>query len=199
VRGVCICEHEADAHLKQILVRLQECVSRDLQFRCIEHTRLETEMKSLLAALTLTTALIAPGLAIARPVTLTTTLNNYGGNGAYLALYVTDAAGAYKGTLWVAGSKSKYYSHLSGWNRASGGKIAEINGITGASVGAGRSLKITLDLADALFDAGYQLHIDAAVEDMRDSPSEVVVPMIASGAGRPVQGRSYIRSFSYDM
>jgi hypothetical protein len=156
-------------------------------------------MKSLLAALTLTTALIAPGLAIARPVTLTTTLNNYGGNGAYLALYVTDAAGAYKGTLWVAGSKSKYYSHLSGWSRASGGKIAEINGITGASVGAGRSLKITLDLADALFDAGYQLHIDAAAEDMRDSPSEVVVPLIASGAGRPVLGRSYIRSFSYDM
>jgi hypothetical protein len=160
---------------------------------------LETKMKSLLAALAMTTALTVPGLAVARPVTLTTTLNNYGGNGAYLALYVTDAAGAYKGTLWMAGSKSKYYSHLSGWERASRGSLAEINGITGASVGAGRTLKVTLDLADALFDAGYKLHIDAAAEDMRDSPSDVVVPLTSAGASRPVPGRSYIRSFSYDM
>jgi hypothetical protein len=147
----------------------------------------------------MTTALTVPGLAIARPVTLTTTLNNYGGNGAYLALYVTDAAGAYKRTLWMAGSKSKYYSHLSGWRRASGGNLADINGITGASVGAGRILKVTLDLADALFDAGYKLHIDAAAEDMRDSPSEVVVPLTSAGAGRPAAGRNYIRSFTFGM
>lgn len=156
-------------------------------------------MKSLLATLALTTALTLPGLAMARPITLTTTLNNYGGDGAYLALYVTDAAGAYKGTLWVAGGKSKYYSHLVDWTRGSAGDLNEINGITGASVGAGRSLKITLDLADALFDAGYELHIDAAVEDMRDSPSEVVVPLTSDGAGQAVSGRRYIQSFVYDM
>lgn len=156
-------------------------------------------MKPLFAALALSTALTVPELAAARPVTLTTTLNAYGGNGAYLAIYVTDAAGAYKGTLWFAGGKSKYYSHLSGWERASGGRLAEISGVTGASVGAGRTLKVTLDLADALFDAGYKLHIDAAAEDMRDSPSDVVVPLTAAGAGRPVRGRSYVRSFTYSM
>lgn len=156
-------------------------------------------MKPLLAALALSTALTVPELAAARPVTLTTTLNAYGGNGAYLAIYVTDAAGAYKGTLWFAGGKSKYYSHLSGWERASGGRLAEISGVTGASVGAGRTLKVTLDLADALFDAGYKLHIDAAAEDMRDSPSDVVVPLTAAGAGRPAHGRSYVRSFTYSM
>jgi hypothetical protein len=156
-------------------------------------------MKSLLAALAVTTALTLPALAMARPVTLTTTLNDYGGNGAYLALYVTDAAGAYKGTLWMAGGSAKYYSHLGDWYRGSAGNLTEINGITGASVGAGRSLKITLDLADALFDAGYQLHIDAAAEDMRDSPSEVVVPLTAGGAGKPVAGRRYINSFTYTL
>ena len=46
-------------------------------------------------------------------MTLTTTLNSYVGDGAYLALYVTDAAGAYVGSLWMAGGKSKYYEHLS--------------------------------------------------------------------------------------
>lgn len=156
-------------------------------------------MKSLLAALALTTALTMPGLAMAKPVTLTTTLNNYGGDGAYLALYVTDAKGVYAGSLWIAGDKSKYYEHLSGWYRATGGNTAEINGITGASVGAGRSLKITLDLADALLDAGYKLHIDASVEDMRDSPSEIVVPLTSAGAGQPVSGRRYIRTFTYGM
>lgn len=46
-------------------------------------------------------------------MTLTTTLNSYVGDGAYLALYVTDAAGAYVGSLRMAGGKSKYYEHLS--------------------------------------------------------------------------------------
>lgn len=154
-------------------------------------------MKTLLYALALTTALTSP--ALARPVTLTTNMNSYGGDGAYLALYVTDAQGAYQGSLWMAGGKSKYYTHLSDWYRATRGNPAEINGITGASVGAGRQLKITLDLADALFDAGYELHIDASVEDMRDSPSEVVVPLTIQGVGQPVPGRRYIRDFTYDM
>ncbi len=154
-------------------------------------------MKTLLTALALTTALTGP--ALAAPVTFTTTLSNYGGDGAYLALYVTDATGAYKGSLWMAGGKSKYYTHLSDWHRATGGNTAEISGITGASVGAGRQLEITLDLSDALFDAGYELHIDAAVEDMRDSPSEVVVPLTRAGANKPVAGRRYIRDFTYGM
>tara|TARA_R110002072_G_scaffold47077_4_gene130125 strand:- start:159 stop:629 length:471 start_codon:yes stop_codon:yes gene_type:complete len=156
-------------------------------------------MKTLLSTLALTTALTVPALAIAKPVTLTANMNQYGGDGAYLALYVTDAQGTYMGSLWMAGGKSKYYEHLSDWYRATGGNTAEINGITGASVGAGRELKITLDLADALFDAGYELHIDASVEDMRDSPSEVVVPLTTKGAGQPVAGRRYIRDFTYDM
>tara|TARA_R110002072_G_scaffold84217_10_gene190914 strand:- start:2571 stop:3041 length:471 start_codon:yes stop_codon:yes gene_type:complete len=155
-------------------------------------------MKSLLSALALTTVLTLPSLALAKPVTLTATLNGYGGDGAYLALYVTDAAGRYAGSLWMAGGKSKYYPHLSDWYRATGGNPVEINGITGASVGAGRTLTLTLDLADALFDAGYQLHIDAAVEDLRDSPSEITVPLTRAGAGQAIPGRRYIRDFSYD-
>ncbi len=75
-------------------------------------------MKTILTALALTTALTLPSLAVARPVTFTTTLSNYGGDGAYLALYVTDATGAYVGSLWMAGRKSKYYEHLTGWYRA---------------------------------------------------------------------------------
>ncbi|MDO9524567.1 MAG: DUF2271 domain-containing protein [Gemmobacter sp.] len=156
-------------------------------------------MKTLFAALAVSTALFVPSLALARPVTLTTIMSAYGGDGAYVAIYVTDAQGAYQGSLWMAGGKSKYYEHLSDWYRATAGNTAEINGITGASVGAGRELTVTLDLADALFDAGYVLHMDAAVEDMRDSPSEVAVPLTIAGAGQATPGRRYIASFAYDM
>ncbi len=154
-------------------------------------------MKPLLAALALTTAIIAPGLALARPVTLTANLSQYGGQGAYLAIYVTDPSGAYAGSLWMAGGKSKYYKHLSDWARLTGGDVAQVDGITGASVGAGRSLELTMDLADALFDAGYTLHVDAAVEDMRDSPGEIAVPLTTEGAGQPAAGRRYVADFTY--
>ncbi len=156
-------------------------------------------MPTKLAALALTTALTLPALAWGRPVTFKTQLNDYGGNGAYLAVYVTDAQGAYKGSLWMAGGGTKYYQHLSDWYRATAGSLAEINGITGASVGSGRSLSFTLDLADALFDAGYELHIDAAAENLRESPSDIVVPLTSSGAGKPAPGRRYIASLSYEM
>ena len=156
-------------------------------------------MKTLLAALALGTALTIPGAALARPVTLTTTLGNYGGGGAYLALYVTDASGAYAGSLWMAGGNSKYYRHLGAWYRATRGNSSQINGITGASVGAGRTLKITLDLADALFDAGYTLHVDAAAENLPESPKEVSVPLSSAGAGKSVRGRYYVSNFSFGL
>ncbi len=156
-------------------------------------------MKTLVSVLALSTALALPGLASARPVTLTTTLKNYGGDGAYLAVYLTDPSGAYVRTLWVAGKKSKYYKHLTDWHRATGGSPSQINGLTGASIGEGRSLKVTADLADALFDAGYKLNIDAAAEDMRDSPRDISVPLTKAGAGKPVAGRSYVAGFTYGL
>lgn len=158
---------------------------------------MKMQMKSLLAALALSTAMIVP--AQAKNVTLSTTLTPYNGQGAYLAIYVTDASGAYAGSLWMAGGKTKYYKHLTDWARFTGNDSAEVSGITGASVGAGKTLDLSMDLADALFDAGYTLHIDAAVEDLRDSPNEIAVPLTASGAGQAVNGRQYIDSFRYDF
>lgn len=156
-------------------------------------------LKRFLAALALTTALGLPAAAMAKPVTLTTTLKDYGGNGAYLAVYVTDRNGAYAGSLWMAGTKTRYYQHLANWYQATGGDTGQINGITGASVGAGRTLEVTLDLQDALFDQGYTLHIDAAAEDMRESPDDVKVPLTTAGAGTAVKGRRYVSSFTYGM
>lgn len=144
-------------------------------------------------------ALAFPALAQSRPLTLTAQLKNYGGDGAYLAAYLTDANGSYVRTLWVAGGKAKYYKHLSDWNRLSAGDTKRLDGVTGASVGAGRTLKVTMDLADALIDAGYEIRIDAAVEDMRDSPSDVRVPLTSSNVGKPQAGKQYIQSVNFQL
>lgn len=153
-------------------------------------------MKFVLPAIAASAALIAPSFAEARQITIETTLKNYGGNSAYVVLYVTDAAGKYRGTLWMAGGKAKYYRHLSDWQRASGGAPAEIDGVTGASIGSGKTLKMSFDLADAMIDAGYKLHVDTAVEDGRDNPSEAVLPLDAPTSGKPVPGKGYVKSLS---
>jgi hypothetical protein len=143
-------------------------------------------------------ALAIPSIASARQVTFETQLASYGGDGAYLAIYLTDRNGAYQRTLWVAAPKAKYHRNLSDWYRATGGK-AQVDGISGASVGAGKTLRVSVDVADALIDAGYQIHIDTAVEKMKDNPSEVVVPLTAAGAGKPAAGRGYVKSFRYTL
>ncbi|MFT3856723.1 MAG: DUF2271 domain-containing protein [Aquabacterium sp.] len=155
--------------------------------------------KHLLTALAAACALALPAVAQSRPLTLTTQLKNYGGDGAYLAVYLTDAKGAYVRTLWVAGGKAKYHKHLSDWSRLSAGDAKRLNGVTGASVGAGRTLKVSADLADALIDAGYEIRIDAVAEDMRDSPSEVRLPLTKASAGKPQAGKRYIQSATFQL
>jgi hypothetical protein len=73
------------------------------------------------------------------------------------------------------------------------------DGVSGASVGSGRALKVKVELADALIDARDEIRIDSAVEHGRDNPADVRVPLTAKGAGKPVADRGYVKSFSYDM
>lgn len=155
-------------------------------------------MKQVLPFAALAGMLAAPLCASARQVTFETQLTNYGGDGAYVVMYVTDKAGGYRGTLWMAGREAKYYKHLRDWRRAAGSG-ARLDGITGASVGAGKTLRATLDVSDALLDAGYQIRIDTAVEDMNENPSEVIVPLTTSGAGASTKGRGYVKSFRYSL
>ena len=156
-------------------------------------------MKKLAALLCLAGVMTLPNLAQARPVTLTTQLKNYGGDGAYLAFYVTDTCGLNKKSLWVSEKKSKYYKHLRDWARGSGLKAAEFDGVSGASVGSGKTLKVTVELADVLIDSGHEIRIDSAVEDGRDNAADVRVPLTTQGAGKPAAGRGYVQSFTYGM
>lgn len=156
-------------------------------------------MKKLAALLAVTTLLALPSLAQAKPVTLTTELNGYKGDGAYVAIYVTDANGQYQDTLWVAGGKAKYYKHLRDWARGSGLKAAAYDGKTGASLASGNTLTHTVEVPDKWLDAGYQLRIDTAVEDQRENRAEVIAPFTTAGAGQATLGKGYVKSFTYQL
>jgi len=156
-------------------------------------------MKKIIAATCLVGAIALPSLAQAREVTLTTQLKNYSGNEAYLAIYVTDANGNYQKTLWVAGKKAKYYKHLGDWARGSGMNPSEFDGVSGASVGSGDTLNVSVELADTLIDAGYQIRIDSAVEDKRDARGDVSIPLTSQGSGKPAAGSTYVNTFTYDL
>ncbi|GAB5336822.1 DUF2271 domain-containing protein [Pseudomonas fluorescens] len=156
-------------------------------------------MKKFIAATCLAGAIALPGLAQAREVTLTTQLKDYNGNDAYLAIYLTDANGQYQKTLWVAGKKAKYYRHLTDWARGSGQNPREFDGVSGASVGSGRTLKVSVELADTLIDAGYQIRIDSAVENQREGRADISVPLTTQGSGKPATGSTYVNAFTYDL
>lgn len=142
-------------------------------------------------------ALAFSALAEAREVTVATQLSQYRGDGAYVAVYLTDARGSYQKTLWVAGKKSKYFKHLKDWARGSNRSSSEYDGITGASITRGETLKITVDLDDALIDSGYQIRVDTAVEDKRDNPADLIAPLTTEGMGKPVSGSGYVQALTY--
>lgn len=154
-------------------------------------------MRKLTAALLLGTTLMLPGVALAKDVTVSIDMTNYSGHEAYLAVYVTNPDGSYNSTLWVAGRKTKYMGHLRQWVQgiAATGTI-NIDGITGASVGGGQNLTVNASIADALIDAGYEVHVDTAVENGGEYSSDAVVPLAQAASGTPVDGKGYISSMT---
>lgn len=156
-------------------------------------------MKTTVVSLAVAGALAGPAMAQARELNMSTTLADYSGNKAYVAIYLTDAQGQYQRTLWVAGRKAKYYKHLGDWARGSGLRAAEFDGLSGASVGSGDTLKVSVDVADSLIDAGYQIRIDSAVEDKSSNRAEVKVPLTLDGSGKEHAGSGYVSAFRYEL
>lgn len=156
-------------------------------------------MNKLAAALLATSALAMPGLAYAKDVTITAQIASYQGPNAYLAVYVTKPDGTYDSTLWVAGQNGRYYQHLRSWVRGISAAGGNIDGISGASVGSGRTLKVTANLADSLIDAGYQIHVDSAVENGGEYPNNIVMPLTTANSGVAMAGNGYVQSLTISM
>jgi len=161
------------------------------------HSSRQPRLMTWFCGLALLLGLLLSASAQAREVTITTQLNNYRGQGAYLAIYLIDASGGYVRTLWIAGETTKYYKHFTDWARGSKQKRSEYDGMTGASVESSDKLTITADIDDALIDAGYVIRVDSVVEEQRENRADATIPLTTEGVGKAVGGRVYVRSLSY--
>lgn len=86
-------------------------------------------------------------------------MTNYTGEGAYIAVSLIDAKGAYEKTLYVMGSDKKWYPDLKEWHKAYKSKPTNISAVTGASVtGGDRSVTVSISKRQKLTkDINYAL------------------------------------------
>ncbi|WCN09805.1 DUF2271 domain-containing protein [Marinomonas mediterranea] len=152
-------------------------------------------MKNLRRLLVLFTVLGLSHSAFAKSVEMQLTMTNYNGSGAYVAIYLMDANGRLIQTLAVEGRKKKYRKHLRDWKRVN--RSLRFDGLTGASLHRNRSKGYVVTIDDKYIDSNHFIHIDTAVEDEREIPSEVVVALNHKGVDQAVAGSGYVKSFVY--
>ncbi|EAQ65793.1 Tat (twin-arginine translocation) pathway signal sequence domain protein [Marinomonas sp. MED121] len=133
--------------------------------------------------------------AFATSLDMQVTMKSYNGDGAYMAIYLMDANGRLVQTLAVEGRKKKYQKHLRDWKRAN--RSLKFDGKTGASLHKKRSRNFLVTIDDKYIDSNYFIHIDTSVEDKRDVPSDVIVPLTQQGIGQAISGKGYVKSFVY--
>jgi hypothetical protein len=140
-------------------------------------------------------SMLLASTAYARQVVITTEMTKFKGPRAYVVVYLTDPSGAVYDTLSIGGRQSKYYGHLRGWYRGAKNSRTPISAVTGASVGSGQTLQTTVEIADTLLNAGFQIRVDASVEDYGDHPKAAILTL---GSQTTSQGRGIVRSVSVD-
>ncbi|MFW0718320.1 DUF2271 domain-containing protein [Pedobacter sp. N23S346] len=120
-------------------------------------------------------------------------MTNYVGEGAYIAVSLIDAKGAYEKTLYVMGSDKKWYPDLKEWNKAYKKKPTNISAITGASVTGGDRSVTVLDIETDKINKGYKLRFETAVEDNKYYQKDIEIPLTTEGLAAKTEGTGYIR------
>ena len=120
-------------------------------------------------------------------------MTNYVGEGAYIAVSLIDAKGAYEKTLYVMGSDKKWYPDLKEWNKAYKKKPTNISAITGASVTGGDRSVTVLDIETDKINKGYKLRFETAVEDNKYYLKDIEIPLTTAGLAAKTEGTGYIR------
>lgn len=148
-----------------------------------------------------TTSLMAVALAVAGPVqaksvSLSVSIKSYRGNPAYVAAYIVGPKGEYVSTVYAAGSRSNYLADLTRWYRMMKRSGRGIDGATGASVGSGSGFRTTVNIPDKMFDAGYTLRIESAVEDQKYVPNDAAIKLDLASNGKASAGVGYVKSLS---
>lgn len=131
--------------------------------------------------------------AEAKEATVLVQLNNYVGDEAYFALYLVNPEGRYEHTLYVSGPEERWYPDMPRWWKYLSRKPQELDAITGASTAAGDRSIVKLEIADELFNAGYKLRVETAVEDLENHSVDVEAELSTDLLGKRIAGIGYVR------
>ncbi len=153
-------------------------------------------MTPTIKALALVAALGLASPVAAKTLNFTVAIKNYSGNNTYFAAYVVDANGGYVATLHAAGSRQRYLGDLSRWARLISRSGRGVDGTTGASVGSGQSVSGSVFIPDNMFNAGYVLRVETAVENQNYVPNDAAITLEDANNGKSVGGTGYVKSLS---
>lgn len=155
-------------------------------------------MKNLAKILLISTAIWLPQIAEARNVTFDLTVKSYTGPGAYVVVYITQPNNQLHSTIWLNSKEEKYLPALLGWHRHALRQGVRVDGFSGASLGAGKSVKFSVNIPDSLIDTGFKIQVDAAAEDQGMAAKDINVPLTSKGA-KTAGKRGFITAFSMKM
>ena len=153
-------------------------------------------MKPTLLAATLALGLSFGAELSAHALILDIKMADYSGRPAYLAAYIVDANGRYVSTIYAAGSSGRYFEHMDRWYRMFSRARQQIDGTTGASMGAGAATTVSIDVPDKVLNAGFTLRIESAVESQYYVPDEIALPLDDAHNGVSTPGQSYISALT---
>lgn len=120
-------------------------------------------------------------------------MNNYMGEGAYIAVSLINAQGEYEKTLYVMGDDKKWYKSLKEWNKFYTKKPSNISAITGASVTGGDRSVTVFEIEDSKINKGYKLRFESAVEDQKYHVTDAEVSLTTEGLTDKTEGKGYIK------
>ncbi|MBL1420903.1 MAG: DUF2271 domain-containing protein [Alphaproteobacteria bacterium] len=155
-------------------------------------------MNKLAKILLISTAIWLPQIAEARNVTFDLTVKSYTGPGAYVVVYITRPDNQLHSTIWLNSKEEKYLPALMGWHRHALRQGVRVDGFSGASLGAGKSAKFSVNIPESLIDTGYKIQVDAAAEDQGIAAKDINIPLTSANANTTGK-RGFITAFSMKM
>ncbi|AEI50981.1 DUF2271 domain-containing protein [Runella slithyformis] len=120
-------------------------------------------------------------------------LTNYSGEGAYVMVSLIDNKGKYKKTLQVFGKEKRWWDDLPSWFKFYTITKENVDGVSGASITAGSRRVFSITADETVFDKGYQLRFETAVENKDYKEKDVEMAFSEANVGKAVEGTGYIR------
>lgn len=120
-------------------------------------------------------------------------LTNYTGEGAYVVVSLIDSKGKYKKTLQVFGKEKRWWDDLPSWFKFLTTTKENVDGVSGASITAGSRKVFSITADEAVFDKGYKLRFETAVENKEYEEKDVEMDFSEANVGKTINGTRYIR------